>query len=100
MSGNAIYSRLCNLFEVNAILERFTENLGSEENTIGLIVCPVLLWWLQEQFALWLGFVNPQAYFKCTDTFLQEYKEITQIARIMGPTWGPPGSCQPQVGPM
>ena len=24
---------------------------------------------------------------------------ITQIARFTGPTWGPPGSCQPQVGP-
>ena len=22
------------------------------------------------------------------------------MARIMGPTWGPPGSCRPQVGPM
>ena len=24
----------------------------------------------------------------------------TQIARFMGPTWGPPGSCWPQMGPM
>ena len=24
----------------------------------------------------------------------------SQIARLMGPTWGPPGSCQPQMGPM
>ena len=24
----------------------------------------------------------------------------TQIARFIGPTWGPPGSCRPQVGPM
>ena len=23
-----------------------------------------------------------------------------QIARFMGPTWGPPGSCRPQMGPM
>ena len=23
----------------------------------------------------------------------------TQIAKIMGPTWGPPGSCRPQMGP-
>ena len=22
------------------------------------------------------------------------------ITRFMGPTWGPPGSCRPQVGPM
>ena len=25
---------------------------------------------------------------------------LTQIAKFMGPTWGPPGSCRPQVGPM
>ena len=25
---------------------------------------------------------------------------ISQRARFMGPTWGPPGSCRPQVGPM
>ena len=24
----------------------------------------------------------------------------TQIAKFMGPTWGPPGSCRPQIGPM
>ena len=24
----------------------------------------------------------------------------TQIAKSMGPIWGPPGSCRPQVGPM
>ena len=23
-----------------------------------------------------------------------------QIARSMGPTWGPPGSCRPQMGPL
>ena len=25
---------------------------------------------------------------------------LSQIAKFMGPTWGPPGSCRPQVGPM
>ena len=25
---------------------------------------------------------------------------MTQIAKFMGPTWGPPGSCGPQMGPM
>ena len=24
----------------------------------------------------------------------------TQIAKFMGPKWGPPGSCRPQMGPM
>ena len=25
---------------------------------------------------------------------------LTQIAKFMGPTWGPTGSCRPQMGPM
>ena len=25
---------------------------------------------------------------------------ITQITKFMGPTWGPPGSCRPQMSPM
>ena len=25
---------------------------------------------------------------------------VTQIAMLIGPTWGPPGSCRPQMGPM
>ena len=24
----------------------------------------------------------------------------SQIAKFMGPAWGPPGSCRPQMGPM
>ena len=28
------------------------------------------------------------------------YSNITQRARFMGPTWGPPGSWRPQMGPM
>ena len=27
-------------------------------------------------------------------------KKLPQIARFMGPTWGPPGSCRPQMGPL
>ena len=28
------------------------------------------------------------------------YRRHSQIASFMGPTWGPPGSCRPQMGPM
>ena len=31
---------------------------------------------------------------------LYMYSMISQIAKLMGPTWGPPGSCRPQLGPM
>ena len=26
--------------------------------------------------------------------------QASQIAKFMGPTWGPPGSCRPQMGPL
>ena len=29
-----------------------------------------------------------------------ELQYCTQIKSFMGPTWGPPGSCRPQMGPM
>ena len=28
------------------------------------------------------------------------YSRRTQIAKFMGPTWGPPGTCRSQMGPM
>ena len=31
---------------------------------------------------------------------LRPFKSISQIAKSMGPTWGSPGSCRPQLGPM
>ena len=32
---------------------------------------------------------------------LHQHGELTsQISKFMGPTWGPPGSCRPQMGPM
>ena len=29
-----------------------------------------------------------------------QWWRLPQIAKFMGPTWGPPGSCRPQMGPM
>ena len=37
----------------------------------------------------------------CKYARLELTKDIpSQIAKFMGPTWGPPGSCRPQMGPM
>ena len=37
----------------------------------------------------------------CNSLKIITLQEISaQIANFMGPTWGPPGSCQPQMGPM
>ena len=38
-----------------------------------------------------------------TDKFFTSYHshyKTAQIAKLMGPTWGPPVSCRPQMGPM
>ena len=32
--------------------------------------------------------------------FFIDYVVISQIAKFMGPTWGSPGTCRPQMGPM
>ena len=42
---------------------------------------------------------------KLSETVMRKYLHkrpelTTQIAKFMGPTWGPPGSCRPQMGPM
>ena len=46
-----------------------------------------------------IGFIDPHH-----SNLLQwpwgQWSDPTQTARFMGPTWGPPGSCRPQVGPM
>ena len=31
---------------------------------------------------------------------MQSVSITPQIAKFMGPTWGPPGTCRPQMGPM
>ena len=36
----------------------------------------------------------------CTQILYVPVWIFSQIAKFMGPTWGPPGSCRPQVGPM
>ena len=42
-----------------------------------------------------LSVLTPESHLK-TNT----HHKTTQIARFVGPTWGPPGSCRPQMGPM
>ena len=34
------------------------------------------------------------------DGLVFQFSLSTQIAKFMGPTWGPPGSCRPQMSPM
>ena len=55
----------------------------------------------------WSGLIKAEPGVKynhspCYTYFTVEIKAMiyTQIARFMGQTWGPPGSCRPQMGPM
>ena len=45
----------------------------------------------------WIWFLCKRNYSNCLMSCISA---ITQIAQFMGPTWGQPGSCQPQMGPM
>ena len=43
--------------------------------------------------------LQPSMYLGYTKNLLP-YSMKAQIAKFMGPTWGPPGSCWPQMGPI
>ena len=47
-----------------------------------------VMWEFEESFSLQLQLSSLSVH------------STSQIAKFMGPTWGPPGSCQPQMGPM
>ena len=46
----------------------------------------------QDEFKVWI--------YKISSWWQKITCRQTQIAMSMGPTWGPPGSCQPQMGPI
>ena len=55
-------------------------------------------WSLQQSHALVNYMLNGKI-LSVPGAFVQ-FNTHVQIAKIMGPTWGPPGSYRPQVGPM
>ena len=63
-------------------------------------------WHMDNRMWVWLASVKTQQHTTkyapralCRESILHIDKS-TQIAKFMGPTWGPPGSCRPQMGPM
>ena len=44
---------------------------------------------------VWIDHIWPWVWLLCDHVVVD-----AQIAKFTGPTWGPPGSCQPQMGPM
>ena len=70
------------------------------------LLCNDISHWLGASLELVLGQQNlsvmPRAACWLICFFCQKHTKctLTQIARFMRPTWGPPGSCRPQVGPV
>ena len=81
-------------YEILTILTLVMEKLPADEDQVYLLkILSVnyILLWLNFQYI-----VIAIAY----NTYNISEGIYTQIAKFMGPTWGPPGSCQPQMGPM
>ena len=56
----------------------------------------VLLRWCWYKGVHLTSFFDRSLIMGCRDV----YDKTSQIARFTGPTWGPPGTCRPQMGPM
>ena len=54
----------------------------------------------QRWFIWWLCAENATSHWPNRTDIDQGFDTISQIARFMGSTWGPPGLCRPQLGPM
>ena len=56
--------------------------------------------WILSIFNQTLFFSHYTGHHKCSLVLSSFHNKSTQIARFMGPTWGPPGDDRTQVGPM
>ena len=72
------FKEWCPLF--SNILSRGMMNLISQETLLFNQCC---IWWWPSIF-----------------TTNRDMMMTPQVTRFMGPTWGPPGSCRPQMGPV
>ena len=54
----------------------------------------------EEKWSCWITSILTRTFHCKTYQRLKSVGVLTQIAKFMGPTWGPPGSCWPQMGPM
>ena len=56
--------------------------------------------WIQSKlYGRVINYAYP-AWHKCFPWEISVISTLTQIGKFMGPTWGPPGSCRPQMGPV
>ena len=49
---------------------------------------------------VWSQISPVRLHFPISNFLLLAFSLCTRIARFVGPTWGPPGSCRPQMGPV
>ena len=65
-----------------------------------------VMWNIDISFVISLRRLNKQSICSwfgdilCIRRYVSTVKKGPQIAKFMGPIWGPPGSCRPQMGPM
>ena len=84
----------------------------SKVNFINLVCatklsCGIMKLWLNISFWIWFGYINSFHWIIYICKTLRPICRIRQmksmyiqIAKFMGPAWGPHGSCRPQMGPM
>ena len=63
-----------------------------------MLFLPNLVWCCDMATVIWVQLANVIFCYLIALSLNQWW--ITQIAKFMRPTWGPPGSCRPQMGPI
>ena len=58
-----------------------------------------VIWFSEDSFVVGIK-PNDIGFVECHLICINQATSHSQIAKFMGPTWGPPRSCHPQMGPM
>ena len=98
-----IVSRFCQQNHVYIHLERW--NYSSMPNFNGGLTAPPLElghgWVITSHSKKTIDvIINPRPTLSRSLSSKEVPCVLSQIARFMGATWGPPGSCRPQIGPV
>ena len=97
---------------VHVIIHEISYNIRLHYNGTRPYLLQICEWWYihvlpsyadiiqNKSFKLLVGFLVIITWRMTRECFGEWVDVITLITRFMGPTWGPPGSCRPQVGRM
>ena len=86
--SDIIYCGWCICYQLNWIIIRVEGQSCTSQRKMAL-----LRWYINKMVYI----VSP---YIVSSYHISPYVVLPLIARFMGPTWDPPGSCRPQVGPM